>query len=131
MAMCVLQGLVEDPPLYPDHLLHEMIRTALQPAPENAGFGNGSGFSGFDDTGYEEPDPADWRSGSLDVDDGYSADGGSAEFQREWAGLNGQGVGGDDAAPLEGQAGGLSEDYPEWLEKGGFSEQQLSFGSDR
>ena len=131
LAVCSLQGLVEDPPLYPDHLLHEMIRTALQPAPENVGFGDGSGFRGFDDDGYADEDPADWQRGSLDVGDEFGVDDGATQFQREWAALNGQDMGGGSPAPLQGQAGGAPGDYPEWPETDGFREQQLSFDSNR
>ena len=109
-----------------------MIRTALQPAPESVGFGDGTGFrGGFDDDGYADADPADWQRGSLDADDEFGVDDGAAQFQREWAALNGQDAGGDSPAPPQGQAGGIPGDYPEWPETDGFREQQLSFDSKR
>ncbi len=112
---------MEDPPLYPDHLLHDMIRTALQPAPLNAGFGDDSGFGGFSDGDYVGADPADWRRGSLDFED---------EFGSDLEPVNGQGSG--SVSALDRRQGFGAEDYPEWPERGGNSEaQQLSFNSDR
>ena len=108
-----------------------MIRTALQPAPDPVGFADGSGFRGFDDDGYAEADPADWQRGSLDGDDDFGANDGGMQFQREWAALNGQDMGGDGAAPVQGQPGSLPGDYPEWPDTDGLPEQQLSFDSNR
>ena len=121
-TLCVpRQGLVEEPPLYPDHLLHDMIRTALQPAPPPAGFGDDLGFSGFGDGDFAGSDPVDWRRGSLDFEDEYGV---------EMDPLSGQG-GSRGSPPMDGRQGG-AENYPEWPERGGVSEaQQFSFNSDR